>query len=471
MQLKTMKGIARHAAVLVGAALLSLSPSVRADAIAIEHVTVIPMTTDGAVLRDQTVLIEGERIKAIGPAQETRVSEGARRVNARGKYLMPGLTDMHAHVLSTHLASLEFGDLPESTYFDLQDQMTLYVANGITQIFDCAALPETLGQRQQLRSGRVLGPHLATAGIIDGEGSPFVQALNPAEGRALVRAMKSFRFDFIKVYSRLDRDTYAAILDEANQQGMKVIGHIPNAFRGMTQQAFVPGLAMVAHAEEFGKQAVDFSDEEARRFAAIAKHNGTWLIATATTSHWIALNTRSLDKLRELPTLKYLPPLMAHWWTADNRYRNRYTPERADRLDAIDAFNTKLIRAFVEAGVPVLPGTDAPLPGLTPGYSLHDELEALVSLGVPVTQVLSGATRQSAEWLGVGNDRGTLQPGKRADLLLLDADPLGDVTNTRKISAVALNGRWLERVKLDEMLNELARRNAAPGITGSKGTK
>ncbi len=240
---------------------------------------------------------------------------------------------------------------------------------------------------------------------------------------------------------------------------MKVVGHIPNAFKGKTEEAFVPNYNMVAHAEEYAKQTDRFSDEDAKRFAQLAKKNGTWLTPTLITIVKIGEQTRSLDGIINLPSLQYVHPLMQSKWLGSNNYYTGTTPDRVAYVDKITDFNIRLVKAFKEAGVPIVAGTDSGVSGVVWGFSLHDELELLVKAGLTTQEALTSATRLPASWLGIEDKIGTIEMGKYADLILLDANPLDDISNLRKISGVFVNGRWLEKTKIDRMLSDLAKRN------------
>ncbi|HEY0648027.1 MAG TPA: amidohydrolase family protein [Phenylobacterium sp.] len=422
------------------------------------------MRDDAAPVPRARVVVEGDRIAEVSPAAGP-APQGL-RVDGRGKWLLPGFTDMHVHLPNDGFARM----LPKPARagfprIDTQDQLTPFVANGVTQVFNLSALAESVGQATEVETGRALGPHIANAAMIDGV-PPIWTGLargvaSPSDGRQAVRDAETEGYRFIKVYSRLDLATFLAVVEEARGRGMRVLGHIPDAVRGHTEAAFVPGYDLVVHAEEYAKQSPDLNDADIRRFADLARRNGTWLTPTLTTSQWVFLQTRSLDELRALPTLRYLHPMLAHSWLADNTYARRATPERLARFERIVDFDRRLARTFAEAGVPQMVATDAMNPGMVPGFSIHDELLAMAEAGLSNADVLAGATRLPAEWLGVERDRGTIEVGKRADLVLLDADPLADLRSTRAIHGVLLGGRWLPRAELDARLAALAERNAA----------
>jgi len=422
---------------------------------AITNVNVIPMTPGGRILPNATVVIEDGKISSINRP----VPKHAKLIDGRGKWLIPGLIDMHVH----NLADINFGPVyptkGANAFTDTQDLMLLYVTNGVTTAFELSGRPEHFAERNEIIKGDVIGPRLALAILIDGGEGSDNRANTPEDGRQTVRIAKAQGYEFIKVYSSLSMDTFKAIVDEAQKQGMKVVGHIPNAFKGRLEEAFVPNYSMVAHAEEYAKQTENFSDEDATRFAGLAKKNGTWLTPTLTTMVRIGEQARSLDAIRNLPTLKYVAPLMQSKWLTSNNYNTGTSPERVASIDKTAEFNVRLVKAFKEADVPIVTGTDAGVSGVVWGFSLHDEMELLVKAGLSTQEVLASATRLPATWLGIQDKIGTIEEGKFGDLILLEANPLDNISNARKISGVFVNGRWITRKKIDTMLSDLENRN------------
>jgi hypothetical protein len=433
--------------------------------VAISNVCVVPMSARGGQTCGQTVLIEGARIAEIGPAGKVKPGRGAIRIDGRGKWLMPGLADMHVHVENDRLVRLLLGDERiGSAAIDPADILLPYVANGVLQVANLAAMSESLAQRDLIESGKVLGPHMATAAMVDGANPIWPlgmsrEAASPESGRRAVQDIRSEGFDFVKVYSKLSADTYEAILQQAATERMKVVGHIPGRGAGKTETFLRPGgLSMVAHAEEFAYQ-VGESEAAIPELARLAAANGIWLTPTLTLDMRILEQAENAKALEGRPELAYVHPLTRRFW----RERNSYLGNAglAGHVRRVSAFNSKLVRAFAEAGVPIVAGTDSLVPGVVPGFALHDELEALQAAGVSPERVLAGATRLSAEWLGVAPDRGTVEVGKRADLILLTADPLVDVSNTRRIAYVLRDGRPYSRSDLDKRMAALAARYAS----------
>jgi hypothetical protein len=244
-------------------------------------------------------------------------------------------------------------------------------------------------------------------------------------------------------------------VDEARKLHMPVVGHIPQREKGLTEKFFQPGFGMVAHAEEFAQQTKVPAESDIPDFVAMAKRNGTWLTGTLSLDERIVEAASHPEMLKARPEMRFLSPPLYAMTTEHNTYVRNGNPTFVAYVCSIVAFNKKLIPAFEAAGIPVLAGTDTPVPGMVPGFALHDELEAMARYGLSNKEVLEGATRLPAEWLGVAGDRGVIAVGKRADLLLLDADPLVDVANTRKIAAVIVAGRFLPRSELDQGMKAL----------------
>jgi imidazolonepropionase-like amidohydrolase len=425
--------------------------------IVIKNVNVIPMTSPNNIINNATVVIANNRIKNING----EVPKNATIIDGKEKWLIPGLIDMHVHLSTDSYFGLKLPTQAPDLAFNTQDIMTPIIANGVTTVLDLNSTMETFSQKKEIERGYIIGPRIALAALINGgEGSGRI-ANTAADGRQTVRNAKAEGYDFIKLYSKLNIETYDAIVDEAYKQGLKTVGHIPDAFQGKIEQAFVPHFGMVAHAEEFSKKSKDFSNEDARRFALLAKENGTWLTATLTAMEWIASQSHSLDRLKASPTLQYVHPLLQSKWLTANNYNKNATPERAAYFDSMVIFHFQLVKAFKKAGVPIVAGTDAGVSGVVAGFALHDELELLVQAGLTPEEALTSATRLPATWLGIDSLIGTIEVGKFADLILLDENPLDDIKNTRKIAAVFVNGKCLDKTKISAMLSDLSTRNIA----------
>lgn len=397
-----------------------------------------------------TVLIEGDRIAAVEPTGRFSTPETCAVVDGSGKWLMPGFTDMHVHFLSEPIPDVDIGPA---------DFLAPYLVNGVMQILDMAATPETNAIRDAVAAGEVVAPFIASAAMIDG--SPAIrpgarEISRPEDARDVVEAIANAGFDFVKVYSRLDAEVFAAVLDEAGRIGIRVIGHLPGSRQVPAAELIQPGLAMIAHTEELAWQAPDKTDAEIAEFVKLLRDSNVALTSTLFLNRQIAAQTRDPAMIAETEGLEYVHPVELMLWFEQNPYVEKRSQERIATLEAVDDLNHRLVKAFVDAGVPVFAGTDASfVPGLAPGFSLHEELAMLVEAGLSPMQALECATIAPATWLGVSDDRGTLEIGRRAHLILLSDDPLADIRNTRSIAAVIFNGTVFDRGDLDERLEAL----------------
>lgn len=426
--------------------------------IVIRHVQLITMDETNSIIPNATVLIIENSIVSINDS----IPKNATIIDGKGKWLIPGLIDMHVHgPTDSGPFGPKYPTQGATVFFDLQDQMLPYIANGVTSIFELSARVEHFGQRNEIGKGAVIGPRMALAAMIDGGEGQGRKVNTPEDGRQAVRSAKAEGYEFIKVYSNLNRATYYAIVEESQKQGLKVIGHIPTSFKGKLKESFVPGFNMVAHAEELSNYAKDYSVAEAQEMAALLKANGTWISPTLITMESIASQVRSLEPLKALPNLQYVHPLWQSKWITANKYNKMSSPENIAHFEQYTAFNLALVKSCDAAGVPIVAGTDAGTSGVIAGFSFPDELALLVKAGLSPQAALASATRLPAQWLGMEKQVGSIEKGKLADLILLDENPLIDIQNVRKIAGVMVNGRWVEKKTIQTMLANLAARNNA----------
>lgn len=450
---------------IIGLVLLSLclvssksyAQQISTNSLVIQHVNLITMNDANSIIPNATIYIDHHQIASINGAYP----KNATVIDGKGKWLMPGLIDMHVH---TPTDAGPFGPKyptqGATIFFDLQDQMLLYIANGVSTIFELSARAEHFGQRNEIGKGAVIGPRMALAAMIDGGTGQGRRVNTPEEGRQSVKSAKAEGYEFIKVYAYLNPATYFAIIDESNKQGLKVIGHIPTSFQGKLKEAFVPGFAMVAHAEELTNYAKDYSDAEAQQMAALLKQNGTWLSPTLITMEAIASQVRSLEPLKALPSLPYVHTLWQSKWLTANKYNKMSSPENIAHFEQYAKFNLQLVKACADAGVPIVAGTDAGTSGVIAGFSMPDEIALLVKAGLSPQAAIASATKLPAQWLGIDKVLGSIEAGKLADLILLDENPLNDIQNIRKIAAVIINGQWLDQASIQKKLQLLAQKNS-----------
>jgi imidazolonepropionase-like amidohydrolase len=455
----------------IAGALLSLT-ALGQPIVAVTHVTVIDGT--GAKPKsDQTVLVKGERIAAVGNSRRVKVPEGATSVSGRGKFLIPGLWDMHVHLT------------------DIPNFGELNIANGVTGVRDMFGwMTNITAARKAIAEGKP-GPRIVAAGpMIDGPKPVFSDSLtakNAEEARKAVQFAKQDGSDFIKVYQLLPRDAYFAIADETKRQGMIFAGHVPDAvsvseasnigqrsiehLTGVlkacsSREAELMRSAQTAFAGQRDLNTVKiledtYDENKARVLFARLKHNRTWQCPTML-AMFSSVHLKDVDLMND-SRLRYLDAETSKFWMATQRSSTNWLPEVWKALQQDWRRRQKLVGAMRRAGVGFLAGTDTPNPFCFPGFSLHDELAQLVVAGLTPMEVLQAATFNPVKYLGREKDLGSIQPGKLADLVLLDADPLQDIHNTRKIHAVFANGRLFDRPTLDRLLCD-AERAAKPAM-------
>lgn len=409
--------------------------------IAIVNVNVVPMDSE-RVLAGQTVVVEGGAITRWGARGSVSLPAGTRTIDGTGKYLMPGLVDVHVHLASN----------PED---EQRAILKLFVANGVTAVLNMRGTPQILELRSGVAAGRILGPRIYSVGPYVNE--PFVTTPDEVE-RAVVDQQRA-GYDFVKLHGSLSPAAYARLNAVARREGIRVIGHAPRNL-GLAAM-FAERQYALAHAEEFlydtTNSSRDFLQIEPQ-IPALGQSMvdaGIWLMPNFTAFKTIGLMALDLKPVLGRPEMRYLPrSVQEGWGPATNPYTARFGPDAHPRIMARYALLEKLVRGFQTAGVRLLIGTDAMNTGVVPGFSAHDEMADLVAAGLSSYEALRAATANAAEFLGEG--QGTVAVGQAADLVLLDANPLADIANSRRIAGVMLRGRWFSRADIAAMLQELA---------------
>jgi amidohydrolase family protein len=428
---------------------------VQQNTLVLTRLTIIDVTS-GIAKSEMTVVITGNQITDIRGANKVVITEGARVINGRGKYLIPGLWDTHVH-------------------WYLRNTLTLFMANGVTGIRQMFGNPNLLQLRDEIAKDSLQGPRMIVASpIIDGPQPIWpnsITAGNEAEGRQAVRDV--LQYDFAKVYSLLPRAAYFGIADEASKQGISFEGHVPFAVSAAeasdagqksiehstgillgcsNQEAelrneLVRARTPVARSRVEIKSLETFSPEkEADLFARFIR-NGTWQCPTFTVRRSNAYQDD--PNFRNDERLKYIPPLILERWAEEMENRSE---EWYANTKILYPKEREVVGEMSRAGVLLLAGTDTGNPFCFPGFSLHDELALLVESGLTPAESLRAATLNPAKFFGVEQKLGTIEKGKLADLVLLEANPLEDIKNTQRIDAVIMNGRFYDRQELDEML-------------------
>ncbi len=418
--------------------------------VAFLHATVVPMDRERTI-PDQTVVVNDGKIVAIGPASKLEAPAGAFLVDATGRYLIPALCDMHVHLLSEAWnimlqteARLTGKDVPYERF------LFPYLANGVTTVQEMFATPEGLALRHRIDRGELLGPRLILARALDGPKKGWPPPLttwveSALQAREAVREAKKAGYDKIKVYSFLDRESYDAIISTARELDMDVIGHVPMSLS--VEYVLDAGQKLIAHAEEVMKHAGgDYNAERIKDFADKMAKRGIWLTPTLMTSESIAEVFDDPAKPLSRPEAVYWKhPMQAGVWSfiVDNLYRPVPADAKAEFREGFEKFQKPLTKAFYEKGGKLMAGTDSILPGIVPGFSLHRELKELVGAGLTPYEALRAATTRPFEYLGESDKAGTIEVGKRSDLVLLDENPLEDISGASKVSGVLVRGRWL----------------------------
>jgi len=446
-------------ALLALLALAQSTPLVLAQSppLVIEHVSVIPMERE-LVLADQTVVVRDGRIAALGAASTVAVPPDAQRIDGRGRFLMPGLADMHVHVWD-------------------ENDLYLFVACGVTTVRNLFGDPLHLAWRKRIESGELVGPRIYTAGpIIDGKPAVWpgsVELTDPDQASEVVSAQKAAGYDFLKPYARLTRECYEALAVAGEEQGMRLMGHVPEALAlsdvlaaGQATIEHLGGFAEAAQRADTPLHAIDFRNEslawkevDDARLAVVAKEiraAGAWSCPTLVVMQkWT--QGADAEALAARPEMRYVSPFMRAAWNpkSPSNYLATLPAETVKAAHDKLPFEMKAVRALRDAGAGILLGTDMGNPFVTAGFALHEELGYLVAAGLTPYEALRAGTAEAARCMQAADDWGTLAVGRRADMLLLSANPLVDVRDAAKRVGVVLHGRWLSE---EELHAELERR-------------
>jgi imidazolonepropionase-like amidohydrolase len=427
-----------------------------------------------------TIVVAGNRIAAVG-RHGIAPPAGIRVVDLRGKYVLPGLWEMHTHTLGLE-----------------QILAPLYIANGVTTVREMWGVPHVREVRERIVSGELLGPRMVVASnIVDGPdsilagfaGNAPIQVRTVAEARAAIHQAKRDRADFVKMYSFLRRDTFVAAADEAKRLGLPIAGHVPDRVPvtlgsdlGMRSQEHLYALYVdVSSARDEIRRVIEttpvnpakpldwffmvrqlerqaMKSYDPRRAAEVFATLAGNRTALCPTLGILRIFTLPREAFLPDPRLKYLPPWVQKNWEGQLRSEKDFPPgEVAAGREFHDA-SLRMLGEAIKAGVPVIPGNDVSYlaPYQFAGFSLHDELARLVQSGLTPMQAIQAATLQAARTVDLEHVSGTVAPGKFADLLVVDDNPLADIRNTQRIHAIVSNGRLITRSERERILAEIA---------------
>lgn len=443
--------------------------ALQTGAFAITNVSVVPMTGP-TVLGDSTVLVRDGRIVAVGPSASLSVPAGTRRIDGRGKFLIPGLADMHVHLFSDEEA-------PKSAAVD---ELGVMLANGVTAIRLMIGTPEHLALRREIQAGRMLGPQLWIASPqFTGRNDINARVVTtPEEAQTAVKEAADQGYDFIKLTLFIPPPVFEAVVAEAARNGIRVVGHVDP--RVGVERALAAG-QHIEHLDNYMEtiladsapsrvsvsdrgvfypknwESLDHVDDaKILKIAEATARARVWTCPTLTLMKK-AFGLGSTDEeIHARPDWLLMPPKHRATYVAAHERYWKNPPSETRRKRYVDVRN-RLVKAISDAGGRILAGSDAPEWLLGYGYTLHREMENLVDAGLTPYQALAAATRNPAEFLHALSEWGTIEPGKRADLVLLSANPLDNIRNTTRIEAVSMGGRWMERPELERMVQTAAK--------------
>jgi hypothetical protein len=437
---------------------------------AITGVNVIPMNAD-TVFRNVTVLVQNGRITGVGPARSIRVPGGTRTIDGSGKYLIPGLADMHAHLYSD-------GEVADSL---ARYELGVFISNGITVARMMIGTPEHFPLRQAIQQGEMLGPQLWIASP-EMSGRPADHAhvvTTPEAATAAVNAVADSGYDFIKITNFITRPVYDALIAQAKARGVRVDGHVDPEV-GLAH-ALTSGQSGIHHLDSYFEAVLADSapsresvtqvghfrlrnwismdhmdDRKIQAVGGATARSGIWSTPTLTLFDYAFAIHETDSTIRSRPDWKLMPAGMRQLYL---RARTQYWSPAAEairteprRLRYVEVRN-RIVKAIVDSGGKVMAGSDAPDWFMSPGWTLHRELATFVEAGLTSYQALQTATVNPAEFLNASAEWGTIERGKRADLVLLSANPLENIRNTTRIEGVSVGGKWIPRTELDQMVD------------------
>jgi imidazolonepropionase-like amidohydrolase len=422
----------------------------RADApIAFVNVSVLPMTEKGLILENQTVMIKEDRITMVGPSDNMELSDGVTIIDGRGKYLMPGLAEMHGHVPPTHPPT----NAP--SYFDedyVKSTLFLYVAAGITTVRGMLGYDHQLELKDKVNSGEYIGPNLYLAGpSFNGN-----TVSSPEQAKERVIQQQEEGWDLLKIHPGLTLEEYNAVAETANEIGITFGGHVPEAVG--IERAIEAGQLTMDHIDGYVAylEAFEGAERDQKMGEIIQKtlENNVWIVPTQALWETI-IGAADYDAMKDYDELKYIPRQVEQNYLnfVDNLENNAYYDP--DNAMGHAMLRQRLLSEMNKAGVKILMGTDAPQLFSVPGFSIHRELPKMEEAGMTSYEILETGTKNVGEYFKDEDSFGTIQLGQRADLILVNGNPLEDLNVIKDHSGVMVRGEWIPRGTIDEHLSEI----------------
>ena len=442
----------------LAAVLLGVTPGPGPDTtVAFVDVTVIPMDRQQE-LPHQTVVVQGGRVSAIGPSRRVKAPAGSSRIDGRGKFLIPGLAEMHAHIPS--------GEQPDSI---IERTLFLYLARGITTVRGMLGHPEHLELRTRATRGELLSPTIYTSGpSLNGNSVP-----TPEAAARMVTEQKAAGYDFLKIHPGIRSEVFDTLAATARRAGIRLAGHVPEEV-GL-QRALAAGYITIDHLDGYVEAMARTgasSPEESAFFGLnlgerldqarmpplvrATKEAGVWNVPTQVLMENLAPAV-SLEVLQQRPEMRYVSRETQSKWAEVKRSLLEETGSTRESVAKTMDTRRKLIKALHQAGAGLLLGSDAPQIYNIPGFATLRELASLVGAGLTPYEALETGTRNIAAFFGTLPTTGTIEVGKQADLILLDANPLTDIRNTARQSGVMVRGKWLSKTEIDTRLATIAK--------------
>ncbi len=409
--------------------------------IAFVNVNVVPMDSE-RIVPAQTVVVRADRISKVGPFDTTEIPEGAVQIDGSDKYLMPGLVDMHVHLQDEH-------------------HLTLFIANGVTAVRNMWGSKLHLKLREQIKKGELIGPTIYTTGpLIDGNPPIWPESTvveTPEQAAQVVAEHKKAGYDFIKVYNRLSLECYDAIIEAAVKYETPVVGHVPSAV-GL-EHALAARQYSVEHLSGYGdflrteesSSWVQIDEAKIQHIAQATREAGTFNCTTLVVNEKMMMSSGDVEQELKRLHMKYISPLQKQMWFS-------LWPKRTEDPNRSRKFSNmkRMTKSLHDAGARILLGSDTPNPYVVPGFSLHEELQNLVDAGLTPYEAIKAGTYDAAEFLGELDEFGTISTGLRADLVLVEDNPLEDIGNLARRVGVMARGHWFPQSELRAMLDKLA---------------
>jgi hypothetical protein len=416
------------------------------SAIVFKNVNVVPMDTE-RIIKNQDVIVEDDKIIYVGDADSCKLPSNARVINGKGKYILPGLTDMHVHICN-------------------KNELLLYLANGVTTIrnmwgFKIFGRDLHLELKKEIENGNLLGPKIYTAGsFFDGNPpiwpmSNIVTSSQKAESMVLEEKEKGY--DFIKLYSKLSQDNYNSVIIAAEKNNIPAVGHVPGqvSIDHVLKSNQYTIEHLLGYVDLYGRKDLSIPLDKYEEYAVKTKENGIWNCPTITTNQYVCPEEDYV--VVDESKFKYMSPYMRKYWgnvkKTQHKIINKFNFQYPSKSNI---YRMKMLKSLNQVDAKIILGTDANMLNTLPGFSIHEELHNMVLAGLTPYEAIYAGTHASAECLRDNNNSGTITEGKKADIIMVKDNPLKDISNLKKLDGVMVQGKWISEEKMIGLLEGLA---------------